>query len=402
MLIQYTAFDRNGNRVSGTLEADSEQRAEEVLWDSDLIVTRVHKVRKPLALYSLFPTIFGVKQRDTIVLLRQLATLLDSGLSLLLAIEALGSERSHPMLRDALRGITQHIAEGGQFSDALALYPAMFPSIFVRLAAIGEQSGELSQMLRRGAEHLEAQEAIKSKVRGAMMYPAMVALTAGVAVYILLTFSIPMLSGLLEEFGADLPLITKLVLAASGFATNFGPILFGMVIGVVAVVFLVRKRPAGKMATDRFFLKVPLLGELVQGSSVARITSTLHSLIAAGIPLLEGVELTRDSTENAVLSQALESARLGLLSGDNFSESLRRSPIFPLTVVEVVRIGETSGNLEEQLGAISNLIQQDFDTKVSRLIGFIEPAMVLGVGGLVALVAVTVITTVYSILPTIQ
>ncbi len=401
MLIEYRAYDRTGNRISGTLEADSEQLAENMLWQSDLIVTHVRRVRRLPALYTLFPSLLGAKEREVISLVRQLATLLDSGLPLLLSLQALSHERMHPLIRDALRSLTEFISEGGEFSEGISRHPAIFPAIFVRLARIGEQTGELSEVLRRGADHLESQSALKGKLRSTMTYPAIVAVTAGISVYILLNFSIPMLSGLLEEFGADLPLITRMIMAVSDFARAAGLWLVILLVLAIVVTLLYRRRPNGKLVTDRVLLQLPMLGRMVQQSGISRVTQTLAALLSSGIPLLEAVELTRDNTDNAVLKQALEQVRLELLTGSSFSDALSRSPFFPPMLIEVVRVGESAGNLAEQLQVISTVIQQEFDANISRMVGMIEPAMIILVGAVVGIIGVTVITTVYSILPSI-
>ena len=297
--------------------------------------------------------------------------------------------------------MTQRISEGGQFSDGLADYPAIFPAIFVRLARIGEQTGELSDVLRRGADYLEAQAEVKSKLQSSMMYPAIVFVTAGALVVILVKFSIPMLSGLLEEFGADLPLITRIIVGVSDLVGAIG-----LYVGVAVVAFVVsfvlyRKSQAGKLLTDQYLLKVPMLGALVMKSSIARISQTLTSLLQSGIPLLESVQLTKDNTENAYLQGALEGTRLSLLSGSNFSDALSGEHVFPAMLVEVVRVGESAGNMADQLEVISRVYQQDFEASINRMAALIEPAMILLVGGIVAVIGITVITTVYSIIPEI-
>ena len=398
MLISYKAYDRSGNRLSGTLEAESAQIAEDLLWQSDLIVEQVHRVRKRPTLYTLFPTIFGVKERQTIALVRQMATLLDSGLALILAIQTMGSERAHPAIRDALKGLIESLNEGGQLSDGMAKYPAIFPDVFVRVARIGEETGNLSEVLFRAADYLESQAAVKNRVRGSLTYPALVVFSAGISVYILLNFSIPMLTGLLDEFGADRPLMTKMILAVSDIANAIG--LYVVIIVVGSLLF--RRRPAGKMVTDRLLLKWPLLGSMIQRSSISRVTQTFGSLLSSGVPLLEAVALARDNNDNAVLKESLGDIRLELLQGNSLSDALSRAPIFPPMVYELVRVGESTGNLSEQLNVVSKVLQQDFDESLSKAIALIEPVLILGVGFVVALVAVTVITTVYSVLPAIQ
>ena len=211
-----------------------------------------------------------------------------------------------------------------------------------------------------------------------------------------------MLTGLLTEFNSDLPLITKMILGVSDAANTFGLYVIGILVVSVVSTLLYRKKPQGKLRSDLAILRMPMFGTMVQQSSLARVTQTLGSLLSSGITLLEAVELTRDSTDNAVLKNALEMARFDLLSGKNFSEALANNPIFPPMLVEVVRVGESAGNLADQLDVISKVLQQDFDTTLARMIGLIEPGMILVVGGVMGLVGITVISTVYSILPNID
>ena len=305
------------------------------------------------------------------------------------------------MMKEALSGLTQFIREGGQFSDGLARYPAIFPPILLRLVRIGEQTGDVSFVLRRAADHLESQAEVKRKLRASLTYPAIVAVTAGISVYILLNFSIPMLSGLLEEFGADLPIITRIIISISDFANTFGKWILIILVAAVAFIVLYRRRPRGKLATDRLLLRLPLLGLMVQRSGVSRITQTLASLLSSGIPLLEAVELTRDNTDNEVMKGSLERIRLELLAGTNFSDGLASEAVFPPMLVEIVRVGESAGNMSDQLQVISQVLQEEFESSMSRMIGLIEPLMIVVVGAVVGIIGVTVITTVYSILPSV-
>ena len=234
-----------------------------------------------------------------------------------------------------------------------------------------------------------------------MTYPAIVASTAGFSLIILLKFTIPMLTELLSEFSADLPLVTRMIMKVSDLVTSVGPFaVLGLIAAVIGIV-LYRRRPAGKLVTDRISLRLPVLGSMIQKSSVARITQTLASLLSSGIPLLEAIELTKNNTDNAVFSQDLERARLQLLSGASLSDSLGQSPNFPSMLIEVGRVGEMAGNMSEQLEVISKVLQDEFDSSMDRLTGMIEPVMILGVGAIVGLIGFTVISTVYKILPAI-
>lgn len=265
--VRYSAFDKAGQPVNGELEANSVQSAEEALWSSGLIVANVRRVRATPSLATLFPSFFGPGTSTAISFSRQLATLLDSGFPLVKSLEVLSGDQTHPALRDATSKIRQTLAEGLSFSQALEQHPNIFPNIFVRLATIGEETGDLSPLLRRAANNLEAGVNLRSKIRSSLTYPAIVALTAGAAAYVLLTFSIPMLAGLLDEFDADLPLSTRIVVAiGNGF--NVWVTRFAIFMGASTVAFfLARKTDQGKLFIDRTLLLYPPLGGLLRRSA---------------------------------------------------------------------------------------------------------------------------------------
>ena len=397
--IQYSAFDRTGKPVKGVLEATSVQAAEEALWSSGLIVASVRRIRKRPSLYTLFPTFFAPGPKAAISFARQLATLLESGFPILESLQVLGSEQAHPALRDAIAKIRETLTEGRSFSDALEEHPQIFPMIFVRLTRIGEETGDLAPLLRRAANHLEAGVNLRSKVRSSLTYPVIVAITAGAAAYVLLTFSIPMLAGLLEEFQSDLPLPTRIIIAiGNGF--NFW--LSRIVIFLAAtfiVMFVARKTIRGKLAIDRGLLLYPPFGGLMRRSALARISQTLSSLIESGIPLLESINLAIGTTGNTFLRGSLERVRHRLLEGASLSIAMEGEVIFPLLMREMIRVGESSGTLSKQLVTIQGIYQSEFENAVERMINLMEPIMILGVGAMVGLIGITIITTVYSVLP---
>lgn len=400
--VRYSAFDKAGQPVKGELEANSVQSAEEALWSSGLIVANVRRVRSTPSLATLFPSFFGPGTSTAISFSRQLATLLDSGFPLVKSLEVLSGDQTHPALRDATSKIRQTLSEGLSFSQALEQHPHIFPNIFVRLARIGEETGDLAPLLRRAANNLEAGVNLRSKIRSSLTYPAIVALTAGAAAYVLLTFSIPMLAGLLDEFDAELPLSTRIVVAiGNGFnvwVTRF----FIFLAGSTVAFFLTRKTARGKLFIDRTLLLYPPFGGLLRRSALARIAQTWSSLIDSGISLMEATSLVIDSTDNAYIRRSMERIRERLLEGIAFSDALAEEPVFPPLMREMIRVGESSGTLTEQLNTVQNIYQAEFEGAVARIVGLMEPIMILGVGALVGLIGATIITTVYSVLPSAQ
>lgn len=401
MRYKYTAYDQTGKRVDGTLEARSPQLAEDLLWQRDLIVTKVTRAWQLPSLRGLSRSLESVSDQQILDWARQLAILLTAGVGLVEALDALRGQRINPLLREATTDVVRTLREGGRFSDALAKHPKLFPNVFIRLIQIGEQTGELVTMLRRSADYTESQAATRSKIRSSLAYPALVAGTAGVSVYILLTFTIPMLTGLIEEFEAELPLVTRIVVAVGAFTQNWGGTIFGGTILLIVSLYLYRKRPQGKAHVDRMLLRAPLLGDMLRKSLVARATQTIATVMSSGVPLLESVRLTRDATEHSVMKQALTRIESDLLQGRGFSEALVSTEIFPSLMIEMCAVGERSGSLADQLAAASNIFQTELDRAISRVVGIIEPAMIIVVGAVVGIIGTTVITTVYSVLPQI-
>lgn len=382
------------------MEADSPRGAEELLWRSDLVVARVSPVRRLPPLHKLLPTLFGTASAAQVAAwARQLATLLDAGITLLAALEVLQGEQSTPAIREAGRNVAASLREGKSLGEALGQNPTIFPSILVRLIRIGEQTGGLPSMLRRSADYLEAQAAVRGKLRSSLTYPAIVASTSAVSVYILLTFTIPMLAGLLEEFKADLPFITRMVVLLGNLAQVWTARVILLVLVSAILLFLYKRRPGGKERLDRVMYRMPLFGKLIHTNLLSRTTQTMASLLAAGVPLLEAVQLTRENTDNVIMLEALNLIREDLLEGKSLSQGLAHARVFPSILSEMCAVGEQSGNLTEQLNIASGILQADFEKVMNRFVGLMEPAMILMVGGIVGLVGVTVITTVYSVLP---
>jgi type IV pilus assembly protein PilC len=401
MLIKYKALDRSGRVREGVLEAESEKAAEELLWASDLIVTRVRRVRRLPPVHKLLPTVFGVREGQLIPFTRQLATLLEAGIPVLKALEVLRNQTVHPALKSALTDMVDFLRAGGLFSEAIRRHPTVFPSIFIRFTRIGEETGDLPAVLRRIADYFQNRVAMRDRLRSSLTYPAIVTVVAVGALYILFTFSIPMLAGLFKEFEAELPLPTRVILSLGTFAKAYGTrlILLLAVLGVGAWFYSRTQR--GSLLRDQLALKIPVIGPLLVKSNLARIADALNQLLTAGVGLLEALELTRDSLENRVFSRALDNIRGSILAGRSLSQAMMEQKVFPPLMTESVGVAEETGNLAEQLRTLAIIYQEELNTGINRFIALLEPTLILFVGGVVGLIGFTVINTVYSIIPQI-
>ena len=403
MLIGYTAYDRAGRRRAGRLEAASVQQAEERLWNADLMVTKVWRVRQLPPLYRMVPTFFGMKPHHLIQFTDQLVSMINSGIPLVRSLNLLQSQIGHPALRDAVTTVVRELSQGTRLSDALANRPEIFPPLYTRMVRIGEEAGNLSAMLEKVAETIRRSEETKGKLKSSLAYSVFVLLMSFGSVLILVGVTIPMMSGLFTEFKADLPLVTRIVLALSDFIQNYGTTLLMLLVALGAVTYLYTRTAKGAQHRDIALMRAPGIGNLVRKSQVAAMADTLSTMLSSGVPLLEALQLARGTSNNYLVQSVLADVHLRLRSGQGLSESLAQHPlVFPALVVETVRIAEETGSLEQRFEQIAKVYQDEAERAVKQMVSMIEPAMIVVVGVMVGFIGVSVISTVYAVLPNIQ
>ena len=401
MLYKYVAFAPSGEQVVGSVDAVSEDVAERTLWDWQYKIVILQPVRPLPRLDEIIPSLFGVKPREIINFSRQLATLVESGIALLPAIELLRQQSRGPLAR-VLGEITRNIKDGAPFSAAVAEHPNVFPPIYGRLMEVGERTGSLETVLRQVALHIEKEQAILKRVRGAMAYPAFILVLAVVVVGILVTSALPPLMSLFDEFGTDLPLPTKILLAVSSFATAYKMhMLVGAAIAVAAVVWHVRQ-PSGRRQLDLLLARAPLIGPINVQANVSRFSRTMAMLLHAGIPLSNIMELVLQTTENQVVREELAQVRDELLRGEGLSGPLARSRLFPSMLSEIVAVGEETGALDTNLETLAEFYANEVDERVGALTSMIQPAMTLLIGLVVAFIALSIIMPMYSLMGNIK
>jgi len=401
MLYKYVAFAPSGEQVVGSVDAVSEDVAERTLWDWQYKIVALQPVRPLPRLDEIIPSLFGVKPREIINFSRQLATLVESGIALLPAIELLRQQSRGPLAR-VLGEITRSIKDGAPFSAAVAEHPNVFPPIYGRLMEVGERTGSLEAVLRQVALHIEKEQAILKRVRGAMAYPAFILVLAVVVVGILVTSALPPLMSLFDEFGTELPLPTKILLAVSSFATAYKMhMLVGVTIAVAAVVWHVRQ-PAGRRQLDLLLARAPLIGPINVQANVSRFSRTMAMLLHAGIPLSNIMELVLQTTENQIVREELVKVRDELLRGEGLSGPMARSRLFPSMLSEIVAVGEETGALDTNLETLAEFYANEVDERVGALTSMIQPAMTLLIGLVVAFIALSIIMPMYSLMGNIK
>jgi type IV pilus assembly protein PilC len=397
LLYKYVAFAPSGEQVVGSVDAVSEDVAERTLWDWGYKIVFLQPVRALPRLDEIIPSLFGVKPQEIINFSRQLATLVESGIALLPAIDLLRGQSKGPLAR-VLGDVTRNIKDGAPFSAAVAEHPKVFPPIYGKLMEVGERTGRLETVLRQVALHIEKEEAILKRVRGAMAYPAFIVILAIVVVSILMTTALPPLISLFDEFDAPLPLPTKILLAVTSFATTYKiHMLVAAAIAVAGVAWHI-KRPVGRRQLDLLLARSPLIGPINVQSSVSRFSRTMAMLLRAGIPLSSIMELVLQTTENQIVRDELAKVRDELLRGEGLSSPLARSSLFPPMLSEMVAVGEETGALDTNLETLAEFYANEVDEKVGALTSMIQPAMTLAIGLGVAFIALSIIMPMYSIM----
>jgi type IV pilus assembly protein PilC len=396
MEFKYIASTTEGGLINGVVEADSEMTAEEILWKSGLTIIDLKKSIKIPPLHEMLPSLFGVKRRDVIVFSRNLASLLDAGIPILRAL-TIQSRFGRASFRAVLREVIKDLEKGTRFSEACAKYPKVFPNFYVYLLKTGEEVGNLSEVLKDIATHMERDEATAKKVKGSLAYPGFVMLLAVGAIFIMLTFVVPAITSMFKEFGSKLPPLTRgLIAVGNFFSGNFMYMVLGVV--VIAIIFVVyTKTPSGKKNRDRFILKIPVIGTAILKGGLARFTRNMGMLVGAGVSLFDALKLASETTDNIVLAEAVANVRSGVGDGKLFSQAVAADPIFPGLMAEMIGVGEESGSLESHLLKVSAFYEDEAERAIAQVTGMLTPALTIGVGAMIGLIAVTMFSSIYSL-----
>lgn len=396
---QYIAYTPQGERVQGRVDAASEHKAEETLWKLNYTVVSLKEAQERDA------GLFGggrIKTRDLIVLSRQLATLIESGIPIVRALQLLQEQVSSKRLGRIVGEMVVDLQQGRYLSEAIARRKNAFPGIYARLIEVGERTGNLEMVLRQLAVYLEKEEALVRKIRGAMAYPSFVLALAIGVILLLLTVALPPLMGLFESFGAELPLPTRILLALTAFfSTNKFAILVGMVAVIVGVLVAVRTEP-GRLLFDTALLRLPLIGRVTIQGAVARMCRSMATLLQAGLSMPEIIALSVRTQSNRIIASALEEVRTELLQGHGLSEPLAKRKLFPGMLIQMVRVGEETGSLDTNMETLAIFYEEEVDRAVAAMAGAMEPALTVFIGVLVGFVALAVIMPMYTLMGAIQ
>ncbi|TET38258.1 MAG: type II secretion system F family protein [Dehalococcoidia bacterium] len=396
MWFEYVACNTKGDTTTGTLEADSERSAEQLLWQSDLTIISLSKKRMPPSLDEAMPFFFRVSKNDVVYFTRDLATLLSSGIAILHALHMLYGRTTKTSMKKVVRQLTGAIETGSPFSEACAKFPSVFSPFYLRMTRVGEEIGNIDVMLREIVIQMEKEAAVCSKVRNAMIYPAFVLALAVAAMGVMIGFVLPAMSGLFTAFGGDLPIFTRIML---GFATFVRANILYLLLGVVALVglgWLYFRGPKGKLRRDALIWRLPLIGNINIKGTMSKLARNIAILIRGGVTITEALDLVIMTTDNAPLRDALVKVRADVHSGESLSRALIEHPVFPPLFSQVVGVGEQSGRLDSNLDVMADFYEMEMDKAIARATGMLGPTLVVVMGLVVGFIALSIITPIYS------
>lgn len=397
MWFQYKAYSSTGDLTTGTLEADSEQSAEEMLWQSDLTIISLKKKMSAPSLEEAAPSFFRVSRNDVIYFGRDMATLLSSGIAIIPALHMLYGRTTKKSMKSTIRKLISDVETGSPFSEACAKHPRVFSPFFLRLVRVGEEVGNLELMLRQIVIHMEKEAATASKIRGAMIYPTFVLVIAFVASGVVFGFVLPAMSDLFDAYGGELPFYTKALLNMSHFfRDNILYIVPGFLV-VVGLVVLQARSEGGRRRMQTLLWRIPVMGKIIIMGTMSRLARTVATLLRGGITLVEGLDLVIETSDNVHIKEALVKVRSDVHSGESMSRSLIEQPIFPPLFSQVVGVGEQSGRLEANLEVLADFYEGETDKAISRATGMLGPGLVVVVGLIVGFIALSVFQPIYSL-----
>lgn len=393
-VFEYVGKTLSGSEVSGEIAARSQEEVRRILRRKRVLVTEARAKPREIHLHIRR----GVKSTEISRMARQFATMIEAGLPLVQSLEILSDQATSPALKDALSDVRERVQSGSTLAEALGKHPKIFDELFVNMVEAGEIGGALDTILLRLATYKEKVDALRRKIKGAMYYPAVISVVAAGATLFLITFIVPVFAKLFEGFGAELPLPTKLVLAISGIIRS--NILLGIVIliGLGIGYRYLAKTPSGRLAIDRFKLKIPIMGNLLRKSIIARFSRTLGTLLNSGVPILDSLEITAKTAGNKVIYNAIRQAVTAIAQGDTIAQPLQDTGVFPPMVVQMISVGEKTGGLDEMLEKVADFYEDEVDAAVDALTSIIEPVVIVVMGAVIGFVLISMYLPMFDLI----
>jgi type IV pilus assembly protein PilC len=378
---KYTAKNTTGRLVEGTIEAPAQKNAADKLRSQRFVVMTLNEVKnEESSLARLNPFKKGVNSKDLVIFSRQLATLVSAGVPIVQGLNILTDQIASPVFKQVIQAIRTDIESGIAIADAMKKHPKAFSELYVSMIRAGETGGVLDSILERLSAYLEAAEELRGKVKGAMVYPLVVSGVASMVTLFLLVFVIPTFKSVFASFGSALPLPTQILLSISDFLRHYFIFILAVPFGVFFGMKKWYQTEMGVEFIDRWLIRLPVFGDLLKKVAVAKFTRTLGTLIKSGVPILQAMDTIAKTSGNKVVEKAILKARESIREGEKIADPLRASGIFPPMVIQMISVGEETGNLEIMLTKIADFYDQEVDTAVKALTSLIEPVIICVMG----------------------
>ncbi len=401
-IFTWEGMKKTGEVVKGSTDAQSENAVIAILRQQDIRPTNIKEKKASFNLDSINIFKEKVTGKDLSIFTRQFATMIDSGLPLVQCLDILGAQQPNKTFQKTIKDIKSSIEGGSTFAAALKKHPDTFDSLYSNLVAAGEVGGMLDTILARLATYIEKSEKLKGRVKGAMVYPVVVLTIAAGATAVLLLFVIPVFAKMFADVGAALPAPTQFVMDLSNFLRHY---FLYMIIGIAAVIYAIRayyKTANGTLVIDSMLLKAPVFGDLIRKNAVARFTRTLSTMISSGVPIMDGLEIVARTSGNKIIENAIMKARESIAAGKTISEPLGQTKVFPSMVVQMISVGEATGNMDAMLSKIADFYDEEVDAAVASMTSLIEPLLIVFLGVVIGGLVVAMYLPIFKIASTVK
>lgn len=391
----YEGKTLTGEVRKGEIEAVDLTTATATLRRQRILPTRVEKKK---GVGFKLPTLGGkVKAKEIVVFTRQFATMIDAGLPLVQCLDILGNQQPNKVFKGVIKEVKTSVEGGATFADALKKHPKVFNDLYVSLVAAAEVGGILDTILNRLAVFMEKAEKLKGKVKGAMTYPVVIIIVALIVTAGLLLYVVPIFQKMFADFGGALPAPTQFVINLSNTLRSYWYTFMGGIIGLVVSIVQFYRTDRGRRVIDDLLLKVPVIGDLLRKTAVARFTRTLGTMISSGVPILEALDVVAKTAGNRTIETAVIKTRTALSQGKSFAEPLAETKVFPPMVVQMVSVGESAGAMDAMLSKIADFYEEEVDRSVDTLTSLIEPLLMVFLGVIIGGLVITMYLPIFKL-----
>lgn len=396
----YKAKDISGQVLTGSILADNENAVAIHIREKGYFITQIKEQGGDNSLSAFMDNFKSISLKEISILCRLFSTMIDAGLPLISCLDVLIEQTDNPRMKKALQDVYKKVKEGETLSRSLGDHPRIFPGLMVNMVEAGEVGGVLDDILDRLASHFEKEHKMNEKIKSALTYPAVVSVMAVLAVVFILTFVLPTFVQMFANMKMELPLLTRILLAMSGFLRNYAPFILIALIGGCYGLKVVYREEKTRKIIDSLTLRIPVVGMLSRKIGIARFSRTLSTLLHGGVPIITALEVVQKTIGNLSMMKALEEAQVGIKEGISLATTLAQSKVFTPMVIQMVSIGEESGALDKMLEKIADFYESDVDDVVSRLSSIIEPVIIGVLGIVIGLIVIAIMIPMFDIITT--